>query len=549
MKFHYKTSSASYYANGKTQALTAEQLRDVRDAIADGLSDEITALVKRYTSGAITLEQWASEFASLLRVGTTAGYALGHGGVHTIDGAVLDRIDQLLADQHSFAEGFIRDLGAGNVSDAQMDARAQLYAGQAVKAYEEARSASFGVSLPCYPGDGGTQCVVNPHARVLTERGLVPIADVRIGDWVMTHRGRLRPVTDIIRSLSRGKTFARMSVHGHKPVTFTRDHKLFSASGWNPVDGIMHEQLQVLTIDGVRYEVSDMFGLRNAMRSPRETVPIMRQPNQGKDAMVGPESSRNDDDVYAYCRRRSPLPFRGSVMGLQLADQAIGRAPVSVVLGRRPPANDLSLSMGVDHGEWAYTERASYSPQIRGQDGRPTREFGMPPAETSWRDPYDSRQIDSDGGQAWRRSDRADAGYMRDVRQFVSHQGQGSRESLLLATLPNQGDADNSELRDVWEGVRRGIGSWQTPEVLQSGVLPDETILYDITVAEDHSFVVEGIVAHNCLGRCRCYWVITDSEDGNTITADWRTQEDGEVCNGCYERAQLYSPYVQMRGA
>lgn len=157
--FRYRTDSATYYDSATSKALTASQLRDIRDALADGLEAEITDLVARFQSGEITITEWAVKFADLIRSGMTAGYALGHGGVHTLDTEAMAKIDALIRDQTSFAERFIRDLGTTEMSPEQMTARAQLYAGQAVRAYEEARGAANGIELPVYPGDGGTPCL------------------------------------------------------------------------------------------------------------------------------------------------------------------------------------------------------------------------------------------------------------------------------------------------------------------------------------------------------------------------------------------------------
>lgn len=41
--------------------------------------------------------------------------------------------------------------------------------------------------------------------------------------------------------------------------------------------------------------------------------------------------------------------------------------------------------------------------------------------------------------------------------------------------------------------------------ILLSGVLPEGSPLFDISVEEDHSFVVEGLAVHNCLG---CEYIV-----------------------------------------
>ena len=43
--------------------------------------------------------------------------------------------------------------------------------------------------------------------------------------------------------------------------------------------------------------------------------------------------------------------------------------------------------------------------------------------------------------------------------------------------------------------------AWQAAQVLFAGVCRNGASLYDIEVEEDESFVVEGVVVHNC--KCR----------------------------------------------
>jgi len=60
----------------------------------------------------------------------------------------------------------------------------------------------------------------------------------------------------------------------------------------------------------------------------------------------------------------------------------------------------------------------------------------------------------------------------------------------------------------------------------EPGNLPPEKEVWDLTVAEDHSFVIGGLVAHNT--NCRCEWVIEDTEDGWDCT--WVMDPAAEHC-------------------
>lgn len=73
-------------------------------------------------------------------------------------------------------------------------------------------------------------------------------------------------------------------------------------------------------------------------------------------------------------------------------------------------------------------------------------------------------------------------------------------------------------------------------------MLSEGTPLYDLTVEGDHSFVVEGIVAHNCGANCRC-WLDVEDFDTEWIV-NWTTENDDRVCDGCQARADKYNNLV-----
>ena len=150
MAWLYDVATHAYRPVGG-RSLTSSQLRNVRDAVANGMANDASALMQRFMSGNISLEAWAGEFASLITSGMTAGGALGAGGMTALDAAKLEQIDTLIADQMPFAQGFTKDLAMGELSPEAAEARAQLYAGQVVHSYEQAMGQSWGVELPTYP--------------------------------------------------------------------------------------------------------------------------------------------------------------------------------------------------------------------------------------------------------------------------------------------------------------------------------------------------------------------------------------------------------------
>lgn len=158
--WRYRTDVAEYYASGKTEPVTQAQLRAVRNQLADGVADLLAEIADAFHAGRLTLLQWAAQFAATIRQGTIAGWLLGSGGTNAVSPDALSRIDTLIAKQTPFAEQFVRDLASANLSPEQTAARAQMYAGSAVTAYESAMAYSNGIDLPTYPGMD-SECLTN----------------------------------------------------------------------------------------------------------------------------------------------------------------------------------------------------------------------------------------------------------------------------------------------------------------------------------------------------------------------------------------------------
>lgn len=77
--------------------------------------------------------------------------------------------------------------------------------------------------------------------------------------------------------------------------------------------------------------------------------------------------------------------------------------------------------------------------------------------------------------------------------------------------------------------------------LLLPGLLPQSTILYDLLIEGDHSFVIEGLIAHN--SNCRCHWSIREFND--RWECAWVLDPMGhETCGDCVERSQTWSPLI-----
>jgi hypothetical protein len=149
------------YVNGK-RVLTEREMLDLRNAIADGMTEESAGLASKLVSGVMTLVEWAKSFARLIANGVSAAFMLGRGGKAAMDETAMTTLSSLISDQHDYAKAFVTDLAtaldAGTATEAGVAARSSLYSGAAVNSFHVGQSQDWMIDLPYYPGDGLTVC-------------------------------------------------------------------------------------------------------------------------------------------------------------------------------------------------------------------------------------------------------------------------------------------------------------------------------------------------------------------------------------------------------
>lgn len=138
--------------------LAASKAIDIRDGFVERRRADAEALTRQLADQSITVQEWERQMTEAIRQLHTAQYALGRGGLNAMTPADWDAAAALVEEQRRYLRDFARDVAAGNLSEAQIAARAKLYYGSSVAAYERGRASAFGVALPAYPGDGSTVC-------------------------------------------------------------------------------------------------------------------------------------------------------------------------------------------------------------------------------------------------------------------------------------------------------------------------------------------------------------------------------------------------------
>lgn len=140
-------------APDRIAALLAREISTATQALLGGGS---AAIWERQMLDAIARGHAAAAIAGTAqRLGVAAGSKLLN--ERNLSRAERQAIKERVAGQLPYLRQFAAELGG--LSDAQIAARAALYAGATRATYEEGRW--LGNGLPGYPADGGTSCLVN----------------------------------------------------------------------------------------------------------------------------------------------------------------------------------------------------------------------------------------------------------------------------------------------------------------------------------------------------------------------------------------------------
>jgi hypothetical protein len=125
------------------------------------------------------IEAFATRF--LTRVGeiVTSAYTWAAGGVEIVTDEGWRTIARLVERQEAFGRGFVEALRGGRLSPQQAAARARLYAGATVEAFERGKAAQVGFEPPAWPAEG---CEGTVNCRCYWE--IVEFPDRFEGTWV-----------------------------------------------------------------------------------------------------------------------------------------------------------------------------------------------------------------------------------------------------------------------------------------------------------------------------------------------------------------------------
>jgi site-specific DNA-cytosine methylase len=340
----------------------------------------------------------------------------------------------------------------------------------------------------------GSPCFTAGHL-VLCRRGLVPIEDVVVGDEVWTHENRWKPVTNV---MSRTSKTVRLRGQGHSAMVATPDHPFYAANTTRTWNGNGYTR-GVTPPEWVHAE--RMAGLRWATPTSITTEAV-------------PAALASLDCAY--------------LAGLYVGDGHIGRRPdrgcLSVILSVCEKKRDkilprLRAAFGtvsdIAHGscrriQLSRTEKAEALLEHFGEHSAhktiPTWLLG---AGDAWKHAFVQGVLDTDGWQKPSGEVRVTTVSRKlAVGLRLVYASMNYSTSLGFTERPSTKTIEGRVVNqaDTWTVIaRRGA---RTSEIrtashtwgMVRSVLPesDADTVYDITVADDHSFVCDGLVVHNC---------------------------------------------------
>lgn len=137
-------------------------------------AESVGELTHRLLSGNITPTAWMREMERTIARAHTAAtiagvserdgftgrfraWAAGKVGASALPKADRQRLEQTIKAQQPYLAKFASDVRSGTLSDAQIQARSDLYAGPVRATYSKTRWSD--VKLPAHPADGSTPCL------------------------------------------------------------------------------------------------------------------------------------------------------------------------------------------------------------------------------------------------------------------------------------------------------------------------------------------------------------------------------------------------------
>lgn len=162
----WDNASHRYRNTATGQYIGQRQMTELRDQFASAKREAAVDLAADLASGSKSVQEFEVEFRREIKTAFVDQYVLGKGGRNNMTQSDWGAVGRMVRDQYAYAHDFARDIAEGKLSQAQIAQRAGLYYDSSTQAFEQGRSAGYGVpTLPEYPADGSQQCRSNCKCR------------------------------------------------------------------------------------------------------------------------------------------------------------------------------------------------------------------------------------------------------------------------------------------------------------------------------------------------------------------------------------------------
>lgn len=327
---------------------------------------------------------------------------------------------------------------------------------------------------------------------VLTADGWLPIEEVRIGMLVLTHRGRWRPVVDTI---TREAKVLEVRGLGHPQLLTTADHPLLTRDGWEPA-GQAKEWASPSFVE--RFPVSHV---------PYELTPALCR-------LIGCFIG----DGYTSIKRRRPQPGQDECsLVITCGHTASETSRVAATIAE---AGFKGTMRKVRTGHTFTVYSADLTRWLRAHFGIYSHGKRIPPwvmgLDAAAREALLAGYLEADGYHSptgeWHAStvSKELAFSVKLLAQSLGYGCRLYREAAGTTTIEGRQYATREKWRLVGKPLSDTHGTHTRGKVIASvdghhfapirERVEREAVeaVYDLTVDEDHSYVVEGIVVHNC---------------------------------------------------
>lgn len=407
------------------------------------------------------------------------------------------------------------------------------------------------MSPPCFPAG----------VRVLTTEGLVRIEDVQIGDYVLTHKGRYRCVTSTMR---RESSTVRLKGNGHWGLEVTPDHPFLAS--WRQREYFPHKERKKGHWHQLRYteprwmDASLMKGRHWLSLTSYPALPIPKIKHQGQEKIRGQRFSFNEDLLWLI----GAWVGDGWVRYAEGSDHQRNRGEVYICCGKgqRTSLEDKFKQAGVRYrcSEERTTFRFALSSRplcrwLTENFGRYSHAKRIPSwllgATASLRRAFFEGYIFADGHRTRERHGDLDVttastvsrdlaigmrmlGLSLGYATFIHHNKNYPKDAIIEGRKINQ-RAPYALRFSRSERNSFLVGNYRAANVRSIEPASDTTTVYDITVDEDHSFLADGIIVHNCVNAS-----VAKANAGEA-------PEDIEMAQGCIRAIQQFkSPFVSL---